>query len=638
MSRSKWLGVGQWLIAGLSLVWFVSPAFGQGIQTALEPRGRILPSVGPGVTALKQDAAGRFYVLAKPANVISIYGPDGKLVNQLPNAQSKGATIHYAVDFDISPEGKVVVVDRGANAVEIFAPDGSLVARVPVNAPTSVVALSDGQFAVTSLTSKRLVQVLDEQGNYVRSFGDPTEVPHGTDKKSLADLGRISGDTAGHIFFAFTTVADPTLREYDRYGYVAYEATVPEEAFEELQNAPADRVEVGLNVGRYSLYDQTQGWISLGSSGDLKYGGGLGTGLLSEFNRGGGFGGFGRGGMGTREQQGNMQSGTGTFPGGLGGGPLAGVFSGQVSSNGSSIQLGMGSMSGGGGRGRGGAGAGAAANGNDQSLPSGFSLSFFGGGNHSGGYVNDPDFDAAFNPSAQDLSAPTDPQSTLFGDVGFGTSIQPSYTSGPPPGIGQTAGISGAFILGSTFNSFAYRGRDGGGFGGPPPGAGAGGTPSVAGTKPGSTSPEGPKGDEGFVGGTGMHGPEMEGRYGHGRFGGGETSVGASVRVNLGDLGGNAADKPIITAIAVDPTTQEVWAGIGDSLVHFSKTGEPMEMFSLTLKGGTHLKATAILIEPNRFLIATDPWGVFEFSPPDGPAVPASAQVKAAPAGAPAPQ
>lgn len=600
---------------------------GQGIRTAIEPRGRVLPSIGPGVVALKQDSAGRYYVLAKPANVVSIYSTDGELAGQIPNANSHGATIHYAVDFDISPEGKIDVVDRGANAIVVFAPDGSVVARVPVNAPTSVVALSDGEFAVTSLTSNRLVQVLDEQGNSIRRFGDPTEVPQGSDKKSLADLGRISGDSTGHIFFAFTTAADPTLRQYDRYGYVAYEATVPEALFEELRNTRADRVQFGFNIGRDTLYEQTQGWISLGSSGDLRYGGGVGTGLVSEFNRGGG---FGRGAF-MRGQGGYPQSGTSSSLGAFGSGPLAGVFSGQVSGNDSSFQVGMGTLGAGGGRGRGGAGGGGYGTGSSASTPDGFSLSFYGAGNRSGLFGYDANFDETFNPSQQDFSAPADAQSTLFGDGGLGTSTGISNSSNVtgPPDLG--AGVPGAFILGSTFNSFPYRGHFGpGGLGGGAPPGTTGGPIGIS----GATALAPATGARG-AGAAGARGAGMEPHYGHGSFGGGETVVGASVRVNLGDLGSNSADKPIITALAVDPATQEVWAGIGDTLVHFSKTGEPLEMYSLTLKGGAHLKPTAILIERDRFLIAADPWGVFEFSPPDGPPMPVSTQVTAAPSGAP---
>ena len=121
-------------------------------------------------------------------------------------------------------------------------------------------------------------------------------------------------------------------------------------------------------------------------------------------------------------------------------------------------------------------------------------------------------------------------------------------------------------------------------------------------------------------------------RYGgRGHFAAGENTVTATVRVNLGDLGGVPTDKPLITAVAVDPETQDVWAGIGDTLVHFSKTGEPLEMFALTLKGGTQLKPAAILIQKDRFLIATDPWGIYAFARPDGPVIAPSMRVTAAP-------
>jgi hypothetical protein len=628
------LHVGQILVLGLWVAAGVYPALGQGFETAIEPQGRVIPTIGPGVTALKQDSSGRIYVLAKPANVISIYGPDGKLVGQIPNAQSQGATLRYAIDFDLSPEGNVVVADRGANAVDVFAPSGSLLARVPVVAPTSVVALSGNQFAVTSLTSKRLVQVRDDHGNYVRSFGDPTEVTDGSAPKALADLGRISGDSAGHIYFAFTTVSDPTLREYDRYGYVGYEATVPEQAFETSSSAANDRVQVGLNVGRFSLSDQTSAWINLGSSGDVKFGGGVGSGLIGELGRGGGGfgGGFHRGGM-RGGDTGLMPPGFSSFPGGFGGGPLAGTFSGQVSSQGTSFQLGMGGMPSGGGRGRG-------ANTNsgaDQSLPQGVSLSFFGSGYPGGPDAHDADFSETFNPGPQDFANNNSAQSILFADGGFGT---PSDANGVPAGndaFNQGLGVGSAFILGTTFGTFGERPPGAGGrFGAGPPGGAA----AVAAAKGAAAGPPagGHSGLNGVGSGSASGAHAMDAGIphygGHGHFDAGETTLTATVRVNLGDLGGYKADKPIITAVAVDPVTHDVWAGIGDSLVHFSKTGEPLEMFSLTLNGGTHLKPAAILIQPDRFLIATDPWGIFAFARPDGPASSPSMNISASPAGA----
>ena len=122
----------------------------KGFGPPLRRATRVFPEIGPGVAALKCDSSDRDYVLAKPATTILIYDSNGNLTGRIPNANSQGATIKYAVDMDLSPDGLLLVADRGANAVEIFKTDGSLVARVPVNAPTSIAALSNGQFAVTS--------------------------------------------------------------------------------------------------------------------------------------------------------------------------------------------------------------------------------------------------------------------------------------------------------------------------------------------------------------------------------------------------------------------------------------------------------------------------------------------------------
>ena len=76
----------------------------------------MFPSVGPGVAALRRDSAGRYYILAEPATTILIYDPAGRLVSQIPNADSRGATIHYAVGIDIDSSDRLFVVDRGAAA------------------------------------------------------------------------------------------------------------------------------------------------------------------------------------------------------------------------------------------------------------------------------------------------------------------------------------------------------------------------------------------------------------------------------------------------------------------------------------------------------------------------------------------
>ncbi|MGC1253971.1 MAG: hypothetical protein WA867_00330, partial [Candidatus Acidiferrales bacterium] len=197
---------------------------------------------------MKRDATGHYYVLATPPNVIWILAADGKRIGQIPSAGSATAKIQYAVDFDLAPDGRILVADRAANAVEIFSPSGAAIAKIPVFAPTSVVALPNDQFAVSTLRSKRLVEVRADDGTLIRSFGDPADAGVTPDPKQLLNLGKISGDGAGDIFFAFTSIPDPTVRRYDRYGYVSSEATFSAEMYNPSPApAPDDRVQVGLN-------------------------------------------------------------------------------------------------------------------------------------------------------------------------------------------------------------------------------------------------------------------------------------------------------------------------------------------------------------------------------------------------------
>jgi len=220
-------------------------------------RGRVFPEIGPGVTALKRDAAGRYYVLAAPANTIRIYGPDGKPAGQIPNARSGGAKIVYAEDIDIDPAGHLYVADRGANAVKIFDADGSLEATVPVTAPTSLAALSGGEFAVAAWRSNHLVDILDWRGKLVRDFGDlsASGAPDATNPSAKADLqlfnrGRVSGDPAGHIYFTFTYLPEPTFRKYDRYGYAAYVVSLSASEFPtKAQPQPGEFVTFGERGG-----------------------------------------------------------------------------------------------------------------------------------------------------------------------------------------------------------------------------------------------------------------------------------------------------------------------------------------------------------------------------------------------------
>ncbi len=230
MPRRAQLAVSFAVIAVVS-AWNLFPVLAaqqsREIVREIVARSRVFPEVGPGVRALKRDSSGRYYVLAEPATVISVYGAAGKRVGQIPNANSGDTKIVYAEDIDVDSSGRLFVADRGANAVKIFKADGSLDASVHVNAPTSLAVLSGNEFAIASLRADRLVTIYDEHGTMIRSFGDPTNAALAAGPNRYLSHGRLSGDPSGFIYFAFTYLPDATIRKYDRFGYAVYEISIP---------------------------------------------------------------------------------------------------------------------------------------------------------------------------------------------------------------------------------------------------------------------------------------------------------------------------------------------------------------------------------------------------------------------------
>jgi hypothetical protein len=591
----------------------------QQFRTSIEARTRVFQAVGPGVTALKHDSSGQYYVLAKPATAIQIYASSGNLIGQIPNANSKNATIKYAVDIDVSPEGLIYVADRGANAVEIFKADGTLVGIVPVNAPTSLATLSDGQFAVTSLTSDHLVQIRDGHGSLVRSFGDPSDIVDDAAKTSMMEWGRISGDSADN-YFAITSVTDPTLRKYDRFGYAGYETTVPASVINAASTTKENRAELSVSMSHLSLSDETVGSITLGSSRDLKFSAGMGSGLLGGMRYGGG---YGRGSM----QGSAFQSGTGNsfglFGGGpfgaAGGGPLGGTISGEISDDGPQFNFGLGRLSGirRGAQGRtGGASA-------SQTNSQGAVLQFNGSGDS--GQIDFANQDLIGNLSfnGQQSGLSSDSEDSPFGNATYQAGYE--YSSGSAgQNLIQSGGLPNDFVFGSLMNSYGFRpqmspGSFGNGMHSGGENTAVAATRNISAPSPSTIASGVPSSGGGGIRSNTVAGarPAEESFRPRGHYGRGEEGVSATVRVNLGDLSNKLTDKSVITAVGIDPATHEIWAGIGDTLVHFSKSGDPLEIYNLTMKGGTPLKPTAILVEPDRFLIAADPWGVFEFARPD---------------------
>jgi hypothetical protein len=84
------------------------------------------------------------------------------------------------------------------------------------------------------------------------------------------------------------------------------------------------------------------------------------------------------------------------------------------------------------------------------------------------------------------------------------------------------------------------------------------------------------------------------------------------------DAGGKAPVlKPPVTALAVDPATQELWMAVGGTLLHFDKDGNRRGSYRTYTPEGARIESVAILVEPNRLLLAADPLGIYEFARPD---------------------
>ena len=246
MSHRTQLVVSLAIFAAVAGGWnFLSaPAAAQNPVSEILARARVFPGVGPGVRALKRDSAGRYYVLATPASAIAVFGADGARTGQIPAPNSQTSKIVFAEDIDLDASGRLLVADRGANAVKIFKVDGSLESTIPVSAPTSLASLPDDEFAVASLRADRLVTIYNGQGKMIRSFGDPHDMSSSAELNRYINHGRLSGDPSGFIYFAFTYLPEATIRKYDRFGYAAYEISLPHPDAESKRGALASNVDI----------------------------------------------------------------------------------------------------------------------------------------------------------------------------------------------------------------------------------------------------------------------------------------------------------------------------------------------------------------------------------------------------------
>jgi hypothetical protein len=209
-------------------------------ESDLIARRQLYKSVGAGFRQIHRGPNGNYYILTAPAAAVQVYDSTGKLTGQIPSASAatdKNTAIVYGESFDVDHDGRVVVCDRGAKAVRIYSASGALSASIPIAAPISAVFLPGDEIAVTSLDSEHLVSAYDLTGKMIRDYGDREEIADRADVNTQVNYGHLVADEQGNNYFSFDYFPEPTVRKFDRVGYLALEISLKTIEFEPAAQA-----------------------------------------------------------------------------------------------------------------------------------------------------------------------------------------------------------------------------------------------------------------------------------------------------------------------------------------------------------------------------------------------------------------
>ena len=194
----------------------------EGDMTA---KTRLFGPIGPGLRAIHRSADGRTYILASPSPGLVVYDAKGKQVFTIaesaavPGTKPSTAGITFGEDCDIDSEGRTYVADRGSNMIDIIGPDGTFANSFAAPAPVSIAWLGDGEIAVATLNEEHLVIVYDKRGHVTRDFGDPERISDRDDLNRFLNNGDLATDAAHHLYYGFSYMPEPTVRQFDRNGY-----------------------------------------------------------------------------------------------------------------------------------------------------------------------------------------------------------------------------------------------------------------------------------------------------------------------------------------------------------------------------------------------------------------------------------
>lgn len=250
---------------------------------------RLFSPIGPGLKQIREGSDGKLYVLASPSPGLVVYSPEARRLltmheaaglseAALAEAKTSGEVlVQFGEDCDVDADGTIYIADRAANTVVAYSGQGRHLRTVSVSEPTSVAALPEGEVAVATMRQSALVKVFDKNSRLVREFGDPEPLTDRADLNRFLNLGELASDTQGHLYYGFTYFPEPTVRQYDRFGYAGQD--VHYAAVEMMQEAAAMRHEIEKQERRGDAphfkqvmtamgVDKATGeiWIALGST------------------------------------------------------------------------------------------------------------------------------------------------------------------------------------------------------------------------------------------------------------------------------------------------------------------------------------------------------------------------------------
>jgi hypothetical protein len=216
----------SFLVAGVAQV-----GTAQQVDADLVAKRRLFAPVGPGLKQIREGADGKIYVLASPTPGLVVYSPEARRLltmreasglpeAALAEAKASGETlVEFGEDFDVDADGTIYVADRAANCIQVYRKDGTHLRMVAVNAPLAVAAIPEGEVAVATMQRETLVTVFDGTGRLVREFGEPESLTERKDLNRFLNLGELATDSLGHLYYGFKYLPEPTIRQFDRFGY-----------------------------------------------------------------------------------------------------------------------------------------------------------------------------------------------------------------------------------------------------------------------------------------------------------------------------------------------------------------------------------------------------------------------------------